>query len=313
MTSGDGGAASLKRRAMETLCEAARAAGVPFEQDSVPRECEVDTGELTLRYLDWGSAEAPTVLLLHGFAQTAHSWDFVSLALAGKYRVIAPDARGHGDSDWAKDGDYSTEALERDLDALVGHLGLGQFAIAGLSMGGRTAYAYAPRRPESVAALTIVDVGPVGPPGGRSRIRSFVSRLDERDSYEDFVRSVRAYQPLRSPEQVRNTLIHNVRRTPRGTWTWKYDSLLRDPNYQRPVTPPDQVWDFLRRLECPVLLVRGARSDVLPREVADRMTEVIRDCTFAEVERAGHIVPGDNTAGFLAALVPWLERVYPGA
>ncbi len=298
---------------MDTLCGAAREAGVPFERDSAPRECEIDTGEVKLRYLDWGDEKGRPILLLHGFAQTAHSWDFVSLALAGKYRVIAPDARGHGDSEWAKDGDYSTEAHRRDVDSLVGQLGLGQFAVVGLSMGGRTAYTFAPGRPESVAALEIVEVGPVGPPRGRSRIRRFVTRVDKRDSYEDFVRAVRAYQPLRPVEQIRNTLIHNVKRTPGGTWTWKYDSLLRDPHYERPITPPEQVWELLKRIECPVLLVRGAKSDVLPREVADRMTEVIRDCAFAEVDRAGHIVPGDNPAGFVAALMPWLQMAYPAS
>lgn len=298
---------------METLCRAARAAGVPFDHCLEPRECEVDTGEVTLRYLEWGDEKGRPVLLLHGFAQTAHSWDFVSLALAGRYRVIAPDARGHGDSEWAKDGDYSSEAHRRDVDALVAHLGLTQYAVVGLSMGGRTAYTFAPRRPDSVAALAIVDVGPVGPPRGRSRIRRFVTRVDERDSYEDFVRAVSAYQPLRSADQVRDTLIHNVKKAPGGTWTWKYDSLLRDPNYERPITPPEEVWALLEKIDCPVLLVRGARSDVLPRDVADRMTEVIRDCAFVQVDRAGHIVPGDNPAGFVAALMPWLERVYPAA
>ena len=252
-------------------------------------------------------------LLLHGFAQTAHSWDFVSLALAGKYRVVAPGARGHGDSEWSKDGDYSPEAHQRDLDTLEEKLGLAPLAIVGLSMGGRSAYTFASRRQERVSALATVDTGPVTQARGRRRIHSFVALPDERGSYENFVRAVHEYQPLRSIRQIRGTLIHNVRRTPGGTGTWEYDKTLRDPHYERPATPPEQGWELLRRISCPTLLIRGARSDVLSREMAGRMTDVITDCTFAEVDRAAHILPGDKPTGFVAALIPWLERVHPAA
>ncbi len=296
---------------MATIYEAARAAGVPFESEFEPRERELDTGELTLRYLEWGSKDARPVLLLHGFAQTAHSWDFVSLALAGTYRVLALDTRGHGDSDWSRNRDYLPEAHQRDLDGLVEGLGLAPLAVVGSAIGGRNAYTFASRRPESVAALTIVDVGPATAAKGGRRIRRFVSLPDERDSYEDFVQAIHEYQPLRSVRQIRDTLKYNVRETPEGKWTWKYDKALRDPNFKRPETPPREGWELLKGIRCPTLLVRGAKSDVLTAEMAMQMTEAIDDCAFAEVEKAAHIVPGDNPAGFLAVLMPWLTGVYP--
>lgn len=296
---------------MTTLYEAARAAGISFDREHEPRQREFHTGELALRYLDWGSDRAPLLLLLHGFAQTAHSWDFVSLSLAGSYHVIALDARGHGDSDWAQDKDYSSSAHQRDLDRLVSSLGVRSLGVIGLSMGGKTAYTFAARHADLVKALVIVDTGPVGMPSGGRRIRSFVQLPDERDSYEDFVQGVHEYQPLRSIEQIRNTLKFNVRQIPSGKWTWKYDRFLRDPGYRRPTTPPEEGWQYLRQIRCPTLLVKGDQSDVLAHETALEMMRTIRTCTYAVVERAGHIVPGDNPAGFLAAVGPWLATSYP--
>ena len=108
---------------MATLYEAARKAGIQFAEEMAPVERRFDTGELGLGYLDWGPEGAPPVILLHGFAQNAHSWDYTALALAQKYRVISLDARGHGDSDWADDADYSTAAHQRDLDRFIEQFG----------------------------------------------------------------------------------------------------------------------------------------------------------------------------------------------
>jgi pimeloyl-ACP methyl ester carboxylesterase len=183
-------------------------------------------------------------------------------------------------------------------------------AVIGLSMGGRSAYTFAARRPDLVRALVIVDTGPVGMATGGRRIRSFVQLPDERDSYEDFVTSVHEYQPLRSIEQIRDTLKFNVRQLPDGKWTWKYDRILRDPGFKRPAPPPEEGWAHLRQIRCPTLLIRGDQSDVLAHEIALEMVNTIKECTYRVVDRAGHIVPGDNPAGFVAALRPWLTASY---
>lgn len=296
---------------MPNLFEAARSAGIPFSRNASPTQGEFASGELKLKYLDWGNRDAPAVLLLHGFAQTAHSWDFVSLSLSNRYHVVALDARGHGDSDWSPARDYSPEAHQRDLDHFVEHLGISRAAVIGLSMGGKSAYTLAARQPGLVGALVIVDTGPVTEARGGRRIRSFVSLPDERDSYEDFVQSIHEYQPLRSIQQIRDTLINNVRQSANGKWTWKYDKALRDPDYKRPVTSPEDGWAHLRNLKCKTLLVRGAKSDVLSPEMAVEMKRVINGCDFVEVPKAGHIVPGDNPNGFISAVSLWLETSYP--
>lgn len=296
---------------MATLYEAARAVGIPFEREWEPRQGTFDTGELTLRFLEWGPDDARPILLLHGFAQTAHSWDFVSLALAGTYRVLALDSRGHGDSDWAPDGDYSADAYRRDLAALIDGLGLAPLPIVGSAIGGRHAYTLAGLSPEYVCALAIIDVGPVTATKGSRRIRRFVSLPDERDSYEDFVQAIHEYQPHRAIQQIRGTLKYNIRETPEGKWTWKYDRALRDPERRNPEPPEEESFKIFRAIRCPTLLVRGERSDVLTEEMATRMADAIPECEFVEVPRAGHTVPGDNPVGFLRVMTTWLAKVYP--
>lgn len=298
---------------LDTLYHAARARGVPFVEDFVPRNGELKTDQLTLRYTEWGEPANPTVLLLHGFAQTSHAWDLVSLALADRFHVISLDQRGHGDSDWAPDGDYSPEAQQRDLDSVLDHLGKPQVIPVGLSMGGRNAYLLAARRPSAVKALVTVDTGPRTVRRGRTRIRDFVTMPDVLDSFEEFVERVHAYVPHRSMEQIRLSLLNNIRETPDGKWTWKYDRILRDPNYRRPVMDEETAWKAWTSIKCPTLLVRGEESDVLDSETAMEMTRRLPGSREVEIPLAGHLVPGDNPAAFVLSVKPWLESVIHGS
>ena len=100
-----------------SLHEAARRMGVLFVEENEPEDRFVDANGLRFHYLEWGDPSNPTVLMLHGVSQQAHSWDFISLPLSPDYHVIALDQRGHGDSDWAADGDYTLDAMVADLDS----------------------------------------------------------------------------------------------------------------------------------------------------------------------------------------------------
>ena len=206
-----------------SLYDAARAMGVPFENKAVPQDKFVNANKMRFHYLEWGDPSSPPLVLLHGFAQTCHSWDFVALSLCDRYRVIVLDQRGHGDSDWAQDGDYTPETQQKDIAAIVGELGLSQFNLMGLSMGGRNSFTYAANHAEQVKALVIVDAGPENQRAGSTNIRSFVTQEDELDSVEDFVNRVLKFNPRRVREQVRGSLMHNLKQLPSGKWTWKYD------------------------------------------------------------------------------------------
>ena len=264
---------------------------------------------MDFHYLDWGDPDAPPILMLHGMAQSAHTWDFSALALSDQYRVLALDQRGHGDSDWALDGDYSLDAHLGDIGAFVEAMGLRDLVMVGLSMGGRNAFSFAALHPELVRALVIVDIAPRSGRSGASAIRTFIERVDELDTFEEFVDRVKGYNPRRSRTQIRGSLAHNLKQLPSGRWTWKYDKVLRSPS--RPQPGPgfeERQWDYIERVACPALVVRGAYSKVLTQEIAEETVGRLRRGELAVVDDAGHLVPGDNPPGFIRALEEFLER-----
>ena len=294
-----------------SLYEAARAMGVTFAEETVPRDGFVTGNGLRFHYLDWGDADAPPVVLLHGFAQTCHSWDFVALSLSDRFRVITLDQRGHGDSDWAPDGDYTAETQQTDLHAIVEALDLRGFVLMGLSMGGRNAFTYAAHHPERVRALVIVDSAPETRTAGTGNIRRFVEQEDELDSVDDFIKRVQAYNPRRSVQQIKGSILHNLKELPNGKWTWKYDKILRSS--RRSMTPDpgtaERLWKYAESLQCPTLVVRGAETDVVTAETAEAMQQRIPNSRLATVEGAGHLVMGDNPSGFEKAFISFLAEL----
>ena len=287
-----------------SLYDAATAMGVPFENKAVPQDKYVNANGMRFHYLEWGDVSSPPLMLLHGFAQTCHSWDFVALSLCDRYRVIVLDQRGHGDSDWATDGDYTPETQQKDIAAIVGELGLSKFKLMGLSMGGRNSFTYTANNPEQVEALVIVDAGPENQRAGSTNIRSFVTQEDELDSVEDFVNRVLKFNPRRAREQVRGSLMHNLRQLPSGKWTWKYDKILRSPDRKMGGDPEmtKRLWGYIESLQCPTMVVRGEKSDIIALDTANDMHERIPNGRLVTVEKAGHLVMGDNPSGFLAAV-----------
>jgi esterase len=291
-----------------TLHQAARQKGVPFTQENEPLDRDVQVNGMKFHYLEWGHPANPTILMLHGGSQQAHSWDFISLPLSEEYHIIALDQRGHGDSDWAPDGDYSIEAHQGDIDGFVTALGLDGFHLIGHSMGGRNSYVWASRHPRALKSLVIVDTGPEAQHRGRNRIQNFRELPDELDSLEEFADRVQEYTG-RTREQVMGSLKYSIRQRPDGKWSWKYDKLLRTPGRQGPQWTPAQLWDAVAKITCPTLVARGGDSDIFAEETMHKMQQVIPNCTTVTVPRAGHLVAGDNPVDFLAAVRDLLKRV----
>ena len=291
------------------LHDAARAMGVKFTKEFEPRDRTVEANGLTFHYLEWGDPSNPPALLLHGFAQTCHSWDFISLSLADRFHVHALDQRGHGDSSWAPDGNYSPETQQTDIHGVVEALDLRDFLLMGLSMGGRNSFTYAANHPERVKALVVVDAAPENMAAGGQNIRRFVQGDDELPSVESFVDRVLEFNPRRDRSQVRGSIRHNLKQLPSGKWTWKYDKLLRSSN--RPLRGDDglseRLWSYLGQLKCPTLVVRGSHSDIVAQNTFEEMSSRIPLGRVVTVENAGHIVPGDNPAGFQAAVLSFVD------
>ena len=216
---------------------------------------------------------------------------------------MALDLRGHGDTDWAPDGNYGVDAHMADLAGVVDALGLDGFVLTGMSMGGNTALHYAGAHAAKLRALIIVDTGPQISGRGGQRIRDFMAGPAELGSLEDFVDRAVEFNPARDRRLLRRSLLHNLRQTPDGNWTWKYDRhgmMQRDPAKQQATR--DALWAALPHISCPTLVVRGGRSDLFMDEDAEKLATSVPNGRWVRVENAGHTVQGDNPKGLVDAL-----------
>ncbi|MBI1745374.1 MAG: alpha/beta fold hydrolase [Acidobacteria bacterium] len=258
-------------------------------------------------YVEWGSAGRPCLVLLHGALQTAHSWDDLAAVLQDRYRLLALDQRGHGESDWADS--YRLDDYVMDLEAFLDHWQIGPVALIGMSMGGLNAMVYAVRRPSQVKGLVLMDAGPGLCEEGVRTLRDFAKSVpDEFSSLEEAVELARLFNPRRSIQNLRHRLFHNLRRRVDGKWVWRYDPQFKQfgSAYSEPL--PD-LWPVWAQVTSPTLIVRGQESNVLTQAVAHRMTEGCSRVVLAEVAGAGHAVVGDNLEGCLAALEPFLANL----
>jgi len=272
-----------------------------------PREREIRLGGLRFHYVEWGAVGASPLVLLHGFTGHARTWDDFAASMADRFRVLALDQRGHGDSDRAPHGDYRIAAMAQDLAAFADALCPGPFSLVGLSMGGRVAIAYAGSHAGRVERLVLVDIGPEMAPEGSARVRTMVANVpEELASEEQAYRLLRAAAPRYSDSLIRHRVKHGFNRLPGGRLAWKYDKTLRAQAKEEHRDMPD-LWPDLARIACPTLVVRGIESDVLSPQIAKRMLETLPDGRLVEIPDAGHTVPGDQPEAFLKAVRSFLE------
>jgi len=275
---------------------------------------------LRLHYVDWGHEGAPPLLLVHGGRDHARSWDAVALALRDRWRVIAPDLRGHGDSAWAVGGTYTLSEFVLDLAQLVDALDVERVTIVAHSLGGAVALQYAGLFPERVERLVAIEgLGPspallekleAQPAWKRlldwtHTMRELASRHPRRyASIEEAAARMREVNGFLSESMARHLTVHGVARNEDGTFSWKFD------NYVRAISPVRLSGAELRalwaRVACPVLLVRGAESWASDPAEDGRMA-AFRNARRVNVPQAGHWVHHDQLERFLAAIRPFLE------
>jgi pimeloyl-ACP methyl ester carboxylesterase len=269
-----------------------------------PRDLSATLNGLSFHYLDWGTAGERPMLLLHGGAQTAHSWDEVAPGLASDHHVLALDQRGHGDSAWAPDGAYRRDDFVADIRAFLDHRDWRAATLVALSLGGLNALAFAACHPERVNGLVVVDVAPTIAPAGGQAIRAQLA-VHDFASFDEAVGRAHAFNPRRSLENIRTRLRHSLRQGSDGRWSYKFDPAIGSGGLEADF---DRLWEQVRSIRCPTLLVRGAQSAILTRETAARFTRELPGSAVVEVPGAGHSVMGDNPTGFVSAIRPFLAR-----
>jgi pimeloyl-ACP methyl ester carboxylesterase len=257
-----------------------------------------------IHYVEWGRQGATPILLLHGLRAYGHWYDDFAEAAKDRYRVIAPDLRGRGASEWAKDADYSTDAYVRDLAGLVDGLGLSRFILGGHSLGGVIVANYTARYPERVAALLILDMTPDVDPAGIQRIRRELAETPEEFASWDEARAfLRRLHPRASDAHRATRLPWMLEEGPGGKIVWRFDKEIRKP---ASLDPPERTWAAFKTLRCPTLLVRGAVSDIVAAESVQKVAAAIPASKAVEIPEAGHMVAEDNPQAFNAAVLEFL-------
>lgn len=275
---------------------------------------------LRLHYVDWGNEDAPPLLLVHGGRDHCRNWDWVAEALRKDYHIIAPDLRGHGDSQWMVGGTYDPMDFVYDIAQLIHQKGLAPLRIIAHSFGGNLCLRYAGLYPENVSKLIAIEgLGPSpkmlaerGKTPRDERLRKWVeeirglsSRLPRRyASIEEAFKRMQGENPHLSPERARHLTVHGVSQNEDGTYSWKFDNYVRafSPNGFSP-KEAEQLWG---RITCPTLLVRGTESWASDPEKDGRAAH-FQNAKVVNVEGAGHWVHHDRLEEFLGLAEDFLK------
>lgn len=251
----------------------------------------------------------PALLMLHGGGQTRHSWDAAAARLsAAGADVTTYDARGHGDSDRAPDGDYGLETFAKDLATV-----LETFAtppvLLGASLGGLSALLAAGEFGAPASGLVLVDVAPHASRGGTHRILSFMRRhADGFASLDEVADAINEYNP-RPRERRLDGVRKNVRRGQNGRWYWHWDpAFLEHGSEPTQASLTDRLDAAAERLTIPTLLIRGTESDVVTPEAARDFLARVPTATLVEVS-SGHMVVGDDNDVFTTSVLPFVSSI----
>ena len=271
---------------------------------------------LRLHYVDWGHENAPALLLIHGNRDHCRNWDWAAEALRDRYHVIAPDLRGHGDSQWTLGGGYSYADYVYDIAQLVKQIKANPVAIMGHSLGAVVSWLYAGLYPELVNKLVVVE-GILPPLLHDSRyslghdtheqlrhwvenLRGISGRMPRRyATLEDAFRRMQSENPHLSEEQARHLTIHGSNQNEDGTYSWKFD------NYVRAHLPigldSDELWSLFERIECPILWIYGKES-WLPNPDLDGRVHASKNVRMHGIANAGHWCHHDRFDEFIATV-----------
>jgi pimeloyl-ACP methyl ester carboxylesterase len=274
---------------------------------------------LRLNYVDWGNADAPPLLLVHGGRDHARSWDWVAEELRHDWHIIAPDLRGHGDSAWSPDGNYEMAAFVYDLAQLVHQLNLAPVTMIAHSMGGNIATRYAGIYPENIRKLVNIEGLGLSPKmqaerdaiGIQKRFRQWIE--DKRNAagrtpkryptIEAAYDRMKAENSYLTDEQARHLTVHGISRNEDGTWSWKFDNYLNI--WAIFDMPREDLLSIWQSITCPMLLLYGEKSWASNPEKDGRI-EHFPTAKVIEYENAGHWLHHDQFDRFMSDVKAFL-------
>jgi len=290
--------------------------GLPYDGPPTVRRVDVEVSPgRTVSSLLWGSGP-PELVLVHGGAQNAHTWDTVALALGRP--LLAVDLPGHGHSDGGPEGAISAGSNGRDLATVIAELAPTARGVVGMSLGGLSSIALAAHAPELVRALVLVDITPGVNAEKAAPVTNFVNGPASFDSFDELLARTIAHNPGRSESSLRRGILHNAVQREDGSWVWRY-ARFRMPDETTDATATDtgaatidrvaefaDWWDAVSALTVPLLLVRGLAWSVVDD---DDVAELLRrqpGAVVVGVEGAGHSVQGDRPLELAAILTDFL-------
>ena len=250
---------------------------------------------LRIHYVEWGAEGAQPLILLHGIGRVAHTFDHLAPHFSSKYRVLAVDLRGHGDSAWDPQGAYMVEDYVRDIEGLVAQLKLRNIVLWGNSTGGRVAQVFAGLHPELVSAVIVEDVGPERPPAISSRR---ATRMAEEEkgwaTTDELLAQVRKDYPRTADPLLRSFVQHGSKLRADGRVVWK-----RDPAIQNGFVPTE-LWASVAKIKAPVIYILGGASDIVPAATQARLRQVLPSVQILSMPGLGHYPSDEQPAEFTA-------------
>ncbi|MDC0035726.1 alpha/beta hydrolase [Chloroflexi bacterium] len=261
----------------------------------------------SLAFYEWGNQGDPVLICLHSHTNSAASWREFAEFASGKYHVYALDQRGHGNSEWAKDG-YARAKFVEDLSEFVKISNLGKLTLVGCSMGGWHSILYASENPDRVQRIVMVDIAPEPSPERLAAPPSPPSPM-EFEALEDGYVWLKSGNSLASDKRLFEEAESRLKKTDLGTWTWKadlkgFDNPLPD---MTSATLIGQYWSAIESIQCPILEIRGAKSGLVSDDTIEKMTRVGKDVSHIDVEDAGHVVMVDQPDSFIKAVTGFLN------
>lgn len=274
----------------------------------MPKDKYLKVDGLRLHYLDWGNFGHQPILLLHGFMAHAHVWDEFALSFRNQYHIIALDQRGHGESQWAKDGFYSIDAHFSDIANIVKILNLKDLILIGHSMGGRNALFYTACHPENVERLVLIDARPSSNIETSKTLKHHLVHLPlQADSLSDVVRAIQRFYPYLSTKTCQHLAHYGYKQIPNGKFVPKFDvrmSLQSD----RLGCVTEDLRPFLKNIVCPTLIIRGKDSLFLLRADVRKMCKIIPRVKAKEIPMATHMPVQENPKAFQKVISDFLNE-----